>query len=180
MSEGGLRCGQGGGGGRRCLFGHFVRMCVGAMRLCGFGPHSVPPTNCGARADPFAPPPPSRTSAPPTSVTPPHPLPLFSGGEHPPNSAVLGRTLCAAFPAAVWEGRRGAEAKPFPQRMGSTKQTFSFEMLRLVRTPGSTVRCIYSAFMATRRPPPPPNTHFGSADLRYTPPSPPPPPSVGV
>ena len=176
MSEGGLRCGQGGGGGCRCLFGHFVRMCVGAMRLCGFGPHSVPPTNCGARADPFARPPAPlpglRHRRPPLHS--PSPLPLFSGGEHPPNSAVLGRTLCAAFPAVVWEGRRGAKAalveqgdprptltspKPFPQRMGSTKQTFSFEILRPVRTPGSTVRCIYSAFMATpRRPPPPPHT----------------------
>ena len=139
--------------------------------FCGFGPHSVPRTNCGARAHPFAPPPPPALPALRLRRPPLHtpPLTLFSGGEHPPNSAVLGRTLCAAFPAAAWEGRRGAEAalveqgdhrpaltspKPFPQRMGSTKQTFSFEILRPVRTPGSTVWCIYSAFMATPRPPP--------------------------
>ena len=103
MSEVGLRCGQGGGGARRCLFGHFVRMCVGAMRLCGFGPHSVPPTNCSAQAHLFAPPPPPtalRLRRPPLHS---RPFPLFSGGEHPPNSAVLGRTLCAAYPAAAWE-----------------------------------------------------------------------------
>ena len=149
--------------------------CVGLVRIrC--------PRRIVARGQTRLPPPPPppalRHRRPP--LHPPTPLPLFSGGEHPPNSAVLGRTLCAAFPAAVWEGRRGAEAKPFPQRMGSTKQTFSFEMLRLVRTPGSTVRCIYSAFMATRRPPPPP-THTSAPLTSVTrPPPPPPPPSVGV
>ena len=213
MSEGGLRCGQGGGGACRCLFGHFVRMCVGAVRflwVCSaFGARNEL-WRAGTPVCP-PPPPPWHFGTADLRCTPPLPLPLFSGGEHPPNSAVLGRTSCAAFPAAAWEGRRGAEAalveqgdhrptltspKPFPQRMGSTKQTFSFEILRPVRTPGSTVRCIYSAFMATPRPPsvphaphthtytsapltsvtrppgpPPPHTHFGSAaHLLHAPP----------
>ena len=156
------------------------------------------PRRIVARGHTRLPPPPPplalRLRRPPLHSPPPPPL--FSGGEHPPNSAVLGRTLCAAFPAAAWEGRRGAEAalveqgdhrptltspKPFPQRMGSTKQTFSFEILRPVRTPGSTVRCIYSAFMATPRPPSvphAPHTHtYTSAPLTsVTRPPPPPPP----
>ena len=174
MSEGGLRCGQGGGGACRCLFGHFVRMCVGAMRFLWVWSAFVAPDELWRAGTTVCPPPPWHFGSADLRCTPPLPLPLFSGGEHPPNSAVLGRTLCAAFPAAAWEGRRGAEAalveqgdhratltspKPFPQRMGSTKQTFSFEILRPVRTPGSTVWCIYSAFMATPPPPPPPPTH---------------------
>ena len=47
--------------------------------FCGFGPHSVPPTNCGARAHPFAPPPPPalpalRLRRPPLHPPPPSPF----------------------------------------------------------------------------------------------------------
>ena len=46
-------------------------------------------------------------------LPPPPPVLCYShisGGEHLPNSAVLGKTLCVAWPAAAWEGRQGAEA----------------------------------------------------------------------
>ena len=41
---------------------------------------------------------------------PPPPPRHISGGEHPPNSAVLGQTTGGTLPAPVWEECQGAEA----------------------------------------------------------------------
>ena len=131
MSEGGLRCGQGGGGGRRCLFGHFVRMCVGAMRcaFCGFGPHSVPLQT-----------------------------PLSWDGRIVARGHSRGTTVPLSRPQSPFASGWGQQSRHFHSK--SSDQCVHPEVPSGVSTP---------PLWQPPLPHPPPHTHFGTADLRYTP-----------
>ena len=50
---------------------------------------------------------------------------IACGGEHPPNSTVMGMTEGEVLPGRVWEGRRGAEAA-LASRGGALERQASF------------------------------------------------------
>ena len=92
------------------------------------------------------------------------------GGEHPQDSAILGKTLCGASLAPAWEGHQAAEAargttiplspseNNFPRLLGLATQRIPSSKGEQVCTPGRTSRQTHSAFMALPTPGPPGQT----------------------